>query len=65
MAFCIFGQPAVNLIFFYFLKLFMKMHLAISFAGVQILYFLDLRIKSYGCLKFLGEVRAAKKLFIF
>jgi hypothetical protein len=32
------------------------MHLTISFAGVQISYFLDLRIKSYGCLKILGEV---------
>jgi hypothetical protein len=42
-----------------------KMRLAISFAGVQISYFLDLRIKSYGRLKFLGEVRAARKLFIF
>jgi hypothetical protein len=48
-----------------FLKLFVKMRLTISFAGVQISYFLDLRIKSYGCLKFLGEVWAAKKLFIF
>jgi hypothetical protein len=33
--------------------------LAISFAWVQISYFLDLRIKSYGCLKFLAWVRAA------
>jgi hypothetical protein len=41
------------------------MRLAISFAGVQISYFSDLWIKSYGCLKFLGEVWAAKKLFIF
>jgi hypothetical protein len=32
------------------------MRLAISFVKVQISYFLDLRIKSYGCLKFLGEV---------
>jgi hypothetical protein len=31
------------------------MHLAVSFAGIQKLYFLDLRIKSYGCLMFLGE----------
>jgi hypothetical protein len=51
--------------FFDFLKLFVKMRLAISFVGVQISYFLDLRIKSYGGLKFLGEVWAAKKLFIF
>jgi hypothetical protein len=63
MAFCIFGQAAVNLIIF--LKLFVKMRLTISFVGVQISYFLDLRIKSYGYLKFLGEVRSAKKLFIF
>jgi hypothetical protein len=48
-----------------FLKLFVKTRLAISFAGVQISYFSDLQIKSYGCLKFLGRVRAAKKLFIF
>jgi hypothetical protein len=33
--------------------------------GVQIFYFLDQRIKSYGCLKFLGEVWAAKNLFTF
>jgi hypothetical protein len=44
-----------------FLKLFVTVCLAISFAGVQISYFSDLRIKSYGCLKFLGGVRAAKK----
>jgi hypothetical protein len=31
------------------------MHLVISFAGVQIFKFLDLQIKSYGCLKILGE----------
>jgi hypothetical protein len=32
------------------------MHLTISFVGIQISYFLDLQIKSYGCLKFFGEV---------
>jgi hypothetical protein len=32
------------------------MRLAGSFAGKRKSYFLDLRIKSYGCLKFLGEV---------
>jgi hypothetical protein len=32
------------------------MRLAISFARVQISYFSDLRIKSYGCLKIIGEV---------
>jgi hypothetical protein len=32
------------------------MRLAISFAGVQISYFSDLQIKSYGCLKFLEEI---------
>jgi hypothetical protein len=42
------------------LKLFVKMHLVISFAGAQISYFSDLRIKSYGCLKFLGEVWAGR-----
>jgi hypothetical protein len=47
----------VNLIIFLdFLKLFVKMCLAISFTGVEISYFSDLQIKSYGCLKFLGEV---------
>jgi uncharacterized protein YqgQ len=35
-----------------FLKLFVNMHLAISFMRVEISYFLDLRIKSYGCLDF-------------
>ena len=39
-----------------FLKLFVNMHLAISFLGVKISYSLDLQIKSYGCLKILGEV---------
>jgi hypothetical protein len=48
-----------------FLKLFVTMRLAISFAGVQISYFSDLRVKSYGCLKCLGQVRAANFLFIF
>jgi hypothetical protein len=44
----------------YFLNYFLKMHLAISFTGVKISYFLDLQIKSYGCLKFLGEVWAGQ-----
>jgi hypothetical protein len=48
-----------------FLKLFVTMRLAISFVGVQISYFLDLQIKSYGCLKFFGRVRAVKKLLFF
>jgi hypothetical protein len=47
------------------LKLFVKMRLTISFAEVQISYFLDLWIKSYGGLKFLGEVQATKKTFYF
>jgi hypothetical protein len=51
-------------LFLDFLNFFVKMRLAISFAGVQKSYFLDLWIKSYGCLKKLGEVRAAKKLLI-
>jgi hypothetical protein len=38
-------------LFFYFLKLFVKMRLVVSFVGIKT-YFLDLRIKSYGCLKF-------------
>jgi hypothetical protein len=36
------------------------MYLAISFAGKKESYFLDLRIKSYGCLKFQGEVWAGR-----
>jgi hypothetical protein len=36
------------------------MRLTISFAGVQISYFLDPRIKNYGCLKILGEVWAGR-----
>jgi hypothetical protein len=44
-------------LFLYFLKLFVNMRLAASFAGM---HFLDLRIKSYGCLKFQGEVWAGR-----
>jgi hypothetical protein len=47
--------------FLNFLKLFGNMHLAISFAGVQISYFSNLRIKSYGCLKILGKVWAGRE----
>jgi hypothetical protein len=47
-------------LFLYFLKLFVNMRLALSSAGKQKSYFLDLRIKSYGCLKFQGEVRARR-----
>jgi hypothetical protein len=36
------------------------MHLTASFAGKKKSYFLDLRIKSYQCLKFLGEVWAGR-----
>jgi hypothetical protein len=36
------------------------MRLVVSFAKVQKPYFLDLRIKSYGCLKFLGVVWAGR-----
>jgi hypothetical protein len=42
-------------LFLDFMKLFVKMRLAVSFAWKKS-YFLDLRIKSYGCLKFWGEV---------
>jgi hypothetical protein len=38
----------------------MEMGLAISFMGVKLLYFLDLWIKSYGCLKFFGEIWARR-----
>jgi hypothetical protein len=47
-------------LFLVFLKLFEKMCLAVSFARVQKLYFWDLRIKSYGCLKISGEVWAGR-----
>jgi hypothetical protein len=43
-----------------FLQLFVNTHLTISFAGVQISYFLDLRIKSNECLKILREVWARR-----
>jgi hypothetical protein len=36
------------------------MHLTVSFAGRKKTHFLDLRIKSYGCLKFQGEVWAGR-----
>jgi hypothetical protein len=42
-------------VFLDFLKLFVNMRLAVSFAGKKE-QFLDLRIKTYGCLKFQGEV---------
>jgi hypothetical protein len=45
-------------LFLDFLKLFVNMHLIVSFAGRKKTHFLDLRIKSYGCLKFQGEVWA-------
>jgi hypothetical protein len=44
------------ILFLDFLKLFVNMHLGISFAEVQISYFLDVRIKNYGEMKILGEV---------
>jgi hypothetical protein len=53
----IWSMSLEHTLFLDFLKLFAKMHLAISFAGKK-MYFLDLRLKSYGCLKFLGEVSA-------
>jgi hypothetical protein len=46
-------------LFLDFLKLFMNMRLVIGFVGKKS-YFLDLRIKSYGCLKFQGEVWARR-----
>jgi hypothetical protein len=42
-------------LFLDFLKLFVNMRRVISFAGKK-KHFLDLWIKSYGCLKFQGEV---------
>ena len=48
------------ILFLEFLKLFVKMHLAISFARVKKNFFLDLWIKNYVCLKFLREVWAGR-----
>jgi hypothetical protein len=47
-------------LFLDFWKLFVNMPLALSFAGKKKSYFLDLRIKSYGCLKFQVEVWAGR-----
>jgi hypothetical protein len=47
-------------LFLDFLKLFVNMPLAVSFAGKQKTHYLNLRIKSYGCLKFEGEVWAGR-----
>jgi hypothetical protein len=48
-----------NTLFLDFLKLFVNMRLVVCFAGEK-KHFLDLRIKSYGCLKFQGEVWAGR-----
>jgi hypothetical protein len=47
-------------LFLDFLKLFVNMRLVVSFAGKQKTHYLDLRIKSYGCMKFQGEVWAGR-----
>jgi hypothetical protein len=47
-------------LFLDFWKLFVNMRLASSFVGKKKPHFLDLRIKSYGCLKFQGEVWAGR-----
>jgi hypothetical protein len=47
-------------LFLNFLKLFLNMRLVVSFAGRKKTHFLDLWIKSYGCLKFQGEVWAGR-----
>jgi hypothetical protein len=47
-------------LFFKILKLFVNMCLTVSSAGRKKAHFLDLRIKSYGCLKFQGEVWAGR-----
>jgi hypothetical protein len=47
-------------LFLDFLKLFLNIRLIVSFAGKKKTHFLDLRIKSYECLKFQGEVWAGR-----
>jgi hypothetical protein len=47
-------------LFLDFLKLFLNTCLVVSFAGRKKTHFLDLRIKSYVCLKFQGEVWAGR-----
>jgi hypothetical protein len=47
-------------LFLDFLKHFLNMRLVVSFAGRKKTYFLDLWIKSYGCLKFQREVWAGR-----
>jgi hypothetical protein len=47
-------------LFLDFWKLFVNICLVVSFAGRKKTHFLDLRIKSYGCLKFQGEVWAGR-----
>jgi hypothetical protein len=54
------GSVTWSHLFLDFLKVFMNMHLKISFTRVQISQFLDLRIKSYGKMKILGEVWAGQ-----
>jgi hypothetical protein len=49
-----------NTLFLDFLKLFVNMRLTVSFMGRKKTHFLDLRIKTYGCLKFQGEVWARR-----
>jgi hypothetical protein len=46
-------------LFLDFLKLFVNMCLVVSY-GEKRTHFLDIRIKSYGCLKFQGEVWAGR-----
>jgi hypothetical protein len=46
-------------LFLDFLNFFVNMRLAVSFAGKKT-HFLDLWIKSYGCLKFQGEAWAVR-----
>jgi hypothetical protein len=48
------------ILFLVFFKLFLKMRLTVTFVGIKKSNFLDLWIKSYGCLKFLGEVWAGQ-----
>jgi hypothetical protein len=66
MEFKDFGQAAVNaIILFYFFETFCEDAAHHKLRGSINFVFFGLTDQSYGYLKFLGEVRAAKKLLFF